>query len=150
MSERTFAMIKPDAFGRRLCGPIIGRYEAKGLKIVGMKMQIVSRELAEEHYAVHRDKPFFEELVSFITAGPTVQLVLEGPNAIEVVRKINGATNCQNADSGTIRGDYGMTVQCNLVHASDSPENAAAEIALYFKESELWSFGMPDDAWLSA
>ena len=148
MPERTFAMIKPDAFGRRLCGAILSRYEAKGLKVVGLKMQIVPRALAEQHYAEHRGKPFFEDLVQFITSGPTVQLVLEGQNAIEAVRTLNGATNCQNAAVGTIRGDLGLTTQCNLVHASDSAETAAKEIALYFSDEELWSFGMPDDAWL--
>ena len=148
MPERTFAMIKPDAFGRRLCGEILSRYEAKGLKIVGMKLQVVSRDLAEKHYEEHRAKPFFEDLVQFITSGPTVQLVLEGQNAIETVRTLNGATNCQKAAVGTIRGDLGMTTQFNLVHASDSPETAAKEIALYFADAELWSFGMPDDAWL--
>jgi len=148
MPERTFAMIKPDAFGRRLAGEILGRYEAKGLKIVGLKMQIVSQELAEKHYDEHRDKPFFRDLVQFITSGPTVQIVLEGNNAIETVRTLNGATNCQKAAVGTIRGDLGMTTQFNLVHASDSPETAAKEIALYFSDEELWSFGLPDDAWL--
>ena len=146
--ERTFVMIKPDGVGRRLCGNIIRRYEAKGLKLVGLKMQIIARELAEKHYAEHIGKPFFSSLLGFITSGPTIQMVWEGVNAVDTVRKINGATNCQKADVGTIRGDYGMITQSNLVHASDSPETAKREVALYFNESELWQYDMPDQNWL--
>jgi nucleoside-diphosphate kinase len=148
--ERTFVMIKPDAVGRRLCGEIIRRYEEKGLKLVGMKMQIVSRELADRHYAEHRGKKFYESLVAFITSGPTLQMVWEGENAVAVVRKLNGATNSQEADFGTVRGDFGMTVQNNLVHASDSLETAKREITLYFKDSELWSYTLPGEHWLLA
>lgn len=148
MIERTFVMIKPDAFGRRLCGEIIRRYEAKGLKLVGMKLQIVSRALAEKHYAEHAGKGFYESLLEFIMSGPTVQMVWEGENAVAVGRKLNGATNSQEADLGTIRGDFGMTVQNNLVHASDSVETAKREIGIYFDESELWNFAMPDGHWL--
>jgi nucleoside-diphosphate kinase len=147
--ERTFVMIKPDAFGRRLCGEIIRRYECKGLKLVGMKMQVISRDLAERHYAEHRERPFFKDLVGFITSGPTVQMVWEGKNAVAVVRKLNGATNSQEADFGTIRGDFGMSVQNNLVHASDALDTAHREIAIYFQPEELWNHTMPDDAWLS-
>ncbi|MBX7255659.1 MAG: nucleoside-diphosphate kinase [Candidatus Hydrogenedentes bacterium] len=146
--ERTFVMIKPDAVGRRLCGEIIRRYEAKGLKLVGMKMQIVSRELADKHYAEHQGKKFYDSLVAFITSGPTVQMVWEGENAVAVVRKLNGATNSQEADFGTIRGDFGLTVQNNLVHASDSPDTAKREIGIYFAENELWDYSMPDGHWL--
>lgn len=146
--ERTFVMIKPDGVGRRLCGNIIRRYEAKGLKLVGLKMQIITKELAEKHYAEHVGKPFFPSLLSFIMSGPTVQMVWEGLNAVETVRKINGATNCQKADVGTIRGDYGMNTQNNLVHASDSVETAKREIELYFSETELWQYDMPDQNWL--
>ncbi len=148
MIERTFVMIKPDAFGRRLCGEIIRRYEAKGLKLVGMKLQIVSRALAEKHYAEHAGKGFYESLLEFIMSGPTVQMVWEGENAVAVGRKLNGATNSQEADLGTIRGDFGMTVQNNLVHASDSVETAKREIGIYFDEDELWNFAMPDGHWL--
>ncbi len=148
MIERTFVMIKPDAFGRRLCGEIIRRYEAKGLKLIGMKLQIVSRELAEKHYAEHAGKGFYESLLEFIMSGPTVQMVWEGENAVAVGRKLNGATNSQEADLGTIRGDFGMTVQNNLVHASDSVETAKREIGIYFNESELWNYSMPDGHWL--
>lgn len=148
MIERTFVMIKPDAVGRRLIGGVIGRYEAKGLKLVALKMQIVSQELARKHYAEHENKPFYPALVDFITSGPTIQMVWEGEEAIAVVRKVNGATNSREADIGTIRGDYGLTVQKNIVHASDGPETAEREIGLYFDSSELWDYSQPDDAWL--
>ena len=148
VTERTFVMVKPDAMGRRLCGEIMGRYERKGLKLVGLKMRIVSRELAERHYAEHKGKPFYPTLLEFITSGPTVQMVWEGEEAVSVVRKINGATSSLEADVGTIRGDFGLTVQKNLVHASDSPETAAREVGLYFTDAELWDYGMPDERWL--
>ena len=148
MIERTFVMVKPDGVGRRLVGEIVHRYEAKGLKLVGMKLQIISRDLAGKHYAEHAEKPFFNDLVAFITSGPSVQMVWEGESAVEVVRKVNGATNCVKADVGTIRGDLGLTTQNNLVHASDSPETAAREIAVYFTDSELWDYAMPDGHWL--
>lgn len=149
MSERTFVMIKPDGFGRRLCGEIIRRYEAKGLKLIGLKLQVLTQGIAEEHYAEHAEKPFFGELVAFITSGPTVQMVWEGESAVEVARKINGATNSLEAEIGTIRGDFGLTVQNNMVHASDSPESAEREITLYFSREELLSYAMPDEHWLS-
>ncbi len=148
MIERTFVMIKPDAVGRRLIGEVIARYEAKGLKLVGLKMQIISRELAEKHYAEHQGKPFYPGLVDFITSGPTVQMVWEGEEAIAVVRKLNGATNSREADIGTIRGDFGLTVQKNIVHASDAAETAEREIALYFGPGELWDYPLPAEAWL--
>ena len=148
MIERTFVMIKPDAFGRRLCGEIIGRYERKGLKLVGMKLQVVSGALAEQHYAEHKGKKFYPALVEFITSGPTVQMVWEGENAVAAVRKMNGATNSQEADLGTIRGDHGLTVQNNLVHASDSVDTATREIAIYFRPEELFDHVMPDEKWM--
>jgi len=141
-------MIKPDAVGRRLIGEVIGRYEAKGLKLVGLKMQIVPKALAERHYAEHRGKPFYPGLLDFITSGPTVQMVWEGEDAIAVVRKLNGATNSREADIGTIRGDFGLTVQKNIVHASDAAQTAEREIALYFEPSELWDYSQPDEDWL--
>jgi len=146
--ERTFVMIKPDAVGRRLCGEIIRRYEAKGLRLVGMKMQVISMELAAKHYAEHVDKPFYPGLVKFITSGPTLQMVWEGLEAVNAVRKMNGATDCRKADVGTIRGDFGLNTRNNLVHASDSIETARREIALYFREDELWDYTMPDGHWL--
>jgi len=148
VAERTFVMIKPDGVGRRLAGEVIRRYEAKGLKLVGLKMRIVPRELAERHYAEHKGKGFYDALLAFITSGPTIQMVWEGLEAVAVGRRINGATNPQAADVGTIRGDYGLTVQNNIVHASDSPETAAREIALYFNDDELLTYPMPDDPWL--
>lgn len=149
MIERTFVMIKPDGVGRRLCGDIIGRYERKGLRLTGLKMQVISRDLAERHYAEHAGKAFYDGLVSFITSGPTIQMVWEGPGAVETVRKMNGATDCLKADIGTIRGDFGLNTRNNVVHASDSVETAAREIKLYFEDSELWEFPMPDGHWLS-
>ncbi len=148
MAERTFAMIKPDGVGRRLCGEIIRRYEAKGLKLVGLKMQMLPKDLAEKHYAEHVGKPFFPSLLAFITSGPTIQMVWEGINAVEIVRKMNGATSCREAAMGTIRGDFGLNTQNNIVHASDSVATADREIALYFSDAELWDFPMPDDQWL--
>ncbi len=142
-------MVKPDGVGRRLVGEMIRRYERKGLKLVGMKMQIMSEELARTHYAEHAERPFFGDLVRFITSGPTVQMVWEGPSAVEVVRKINGATDCLDADVGTIRGDYGLSLQNNMAHASDSVETAEREIGLYFTDDELLDYSMPDDIWLS-
>ena len=141
-------MVKPDGVGRRLIGEIIGRFESKGLKLIGLKMQIMTEELAGKHYAEHAEKPFFGELVEFITSGPTVQMVYEGNGAVEVVRKMNGATNSLNADVGTIRGDYGLSMQNNIVHASDSVETANREIALYFDNAELVDWSTPDAHWL--
>jgi nucleoside-diphosphate kinase len=142
-------MIKPDGVGRRLCGEIIGRYERKGLRLVGLKLQVLRRELAETHYEEHVGKPFYPGLMAFITSGPTIQMVWEGNEAVDVVRKINGATNCLAADIGTIRGDFGANTQKNLVHASDSPETAAREIAIYFSDDELFGYDMPDGQWLA-
>ncbi len=149
MSERTFVMVKPDGVGRRLVGEMIGRFEARGLKLVGLKMQILSDDIAKTHYAEHAERPFFGDLVRFITSGPTVQMVWQGASAVDVVRKMNGATNCLEADVGTIRGDLGLSLQNNMVHASDSPDTAVREIGLYFKDEELWDYTLPDDHWLA-
>lgn len=146
--ERTFVMVKPDGVGRGLVGECIHRFERRGLKLVALKMQQLSVEQAHKHYGEHKGKPFFEELVAFITSGPTVQLVLEGKDAIAQVRKMNGATNCLDAAVGTIRGDLGLSNQKNLVHASDSPETAAREIALYFNEDEIVTYELPIASWL--
>ena len=135
--ERTLVLIKPDAVHRRLVGHIIGRFEQKGLKLVGLKMLRVSEELARRHYAAHEGKPFYEPLVRFITSGPTVALVLEGKRAVEVARKMMGATFGADAQPGTIRGDLAISNRFNLVHGSDAPETAQAEIALFFSKDEL-------------
>ncbi len=135
--ERTFVMLKPDAVERRLIGEIIGRLERRGLRIVGMKMLVPTRELAEAHYAVHRGKPFYEELVAFVTGGPVVAMAVEGPNAIQLVRAMMGATRPTEALPGTIRGDLTVDVQRNLIHGSDGPETAMSELAIWFRPEEL-------------
>jgi len=132
--ERTFVMLKPDAVKRRLVGEIIKRIEAKNLNIVALKMIHIDRKLAETHYSEHRDKPFFKDLVDFITSGPAVAMIVEGPNAISVIRAMMGATNPFNAAPGTIRGDFGLDLTQNLIHGSDSPQSAARELALFFPE----------------
>ena len=134
--ERSLILVKPDAFARGLTGEIIARFERKGLKIVAMKHMTVSNELAEEHYGEHRDKPFFGDLVEFITGDPLVALVLEGHEAVKAARQVIGATNPIEAAPGSIRGDYGLEVQTNLVHGSDSSESSAREIGLFFPELE--------------
>lgn len=147
-SERTFLMIKPDAVQRGLTGEIIKRVESKGLKIVAMKMIKVTREKAEEHYAEHRDKAFFKELVSFITSSPVVVCVVEGKNAISVVRKLIGKTDPKEAEPGTIRGDLALEITYNCVHASDSQKTAEREIKLYFSEEEILNYKRAGEEWL--
>lgn len=137
--ERTYIMVKPDGVQRHLVGEIIRRFETRGLRLVGLKMLVPSRETAETHYAVHRERPFYGELVDFITSGPVVAMVWEGTEAIKLTRTMIGATKPIEALPGTIRGDFTTEIQTNLVHGSDSPENASAEIALWFKPEELLS-----------
>ena len=132
--EETLVLIKPDGVKRHICGEILTRYERKGLQIKAMKLLQAPNELAEEHYAEHKDKPFFGELVDFITSGPVLAFVLAGKNAVTSVRNINGATNPIDATPGSIRGDYALTMDSNVVHASDSVESAAREIHLWFPE----------------
>jgi nucleoside-diphosphate kinase len=132
--ERTLILVKPDAFERRLTGEILARFERKGLTIAAMKHMTVERELAEQHYDEHSEKPFFEELVNFITSGHLVALVLEGHEVIRAARQVIGVTNPLEAAPGSIRGDFGLEVQTNLVHGSDSPESAGREIGLFFPE----------------
>ena len=150
MTERTLVLVKPDGVQRLLTGRILARYEDRGLKLVGLKLIHVSRELAEKHYAVHREKPFFTGLVDFITSAPLVAAVLEGPNAIAVVRAMNGATRPHEAAPGSIRGDFALETAQNLVHASDSPENAASEVALWFDAAELLTYEREIDRWVLA
>jgi nucleoside-diphosphate kinase len=147
-TERTLILIKPDGVQRALIGRIIERYEQRGLRIVGIKMVHADRALAERHYAVHRDKPFFAGLVEFITSAPLVAMAVEGPKAISVCRDINGATRPAEAAPGTIRGDMALDTGHNLVHGSDSPETAATELALWFKPDELFDYPRDLDGWV--
>ena len=150
MNERTLVLIKPDGVQRLLAGRILARYEDRGLKIVGLKLVLVPRDLAERHYAIHREKPFFGSLVDFITSSPLVALAVEGPNAIAVVRSMVGATRPNEAASGTIRGDFALETAQNLIHASDGPETAAAELALWFGAAELLDYERDIDRWALA
>lgn len=147
MNERTLILIKPDGVQRLLVGRIIARFEERGLKIVGLKLVAVDRALAERHYAIHRDKPFFGGLVEFIISSPLVAMVLEGPNAIAVARAMVGATRPQEAAPGTIRGDLALETGQNLIHASDGPETAADELALWFAPGELADYRRDIDRW---
>ena len=148
MKQRTLVLLKPDAVNRRLIGEIIARFERKGLKIVAMKMLWVSRELAEKHYEMHRGKPFYESLLDYITSSPVVAMVIEGEQAIEVVRKMMGKTNGIEAEPGTIRGDYSLNIQNNLVHGSDSEESAKREISLFFRDEEIYDYRLVDEVWV--
>ena len=132
--DRTLILVKPDAFERGLTGEVIARFERKGLRIIDVSHMIVNRDLAERHYAEHIERPFFRDLVEFITGGPIVALVLEGHEAVSAARQVIGATNPLEAAPGSIRGDFGLDVQANLVHGSDSPESAVREISLFFPE----------------
>ena len=132
--DRTLILVKPDAFARGLTGEVIARFERKGLRIVALKAMELERELAERHYEEHREKPFFSDLVEFITGGPLVAMVLEGHEAVTAARQVIGATNPLEAAPGSIRGDFALEVQTNLVHGSDSPESAGREVGLFFPE----------------
>lgn len=147
-TERTLIIVKPDAVERRLIGEIVRRLERKGLKLVGLKMTRLPPELVAKHYEEHRDKPFYSGLQRFMTAGPVVVIAVEGTRAIEVTRRLMGATFAHQAEAGTIRGDLGLSEQFNLVHGSDSPESAARELALFFNEEELLEYALPEEKWL--
>jgi nucleoside-diphosphate kinase len=147
--QRTLILLKPDCVHRRLVGAILQRFEQKGLRLVGLKFVQARRALAEKHYAVHKGKPFYDSLLAFLTAGPTVAVVFEGREAVAAARNLMGATDGVKAPPGTIRGDFAISVQNNLVHGSDSPENAAAEIALWFRPEELVSYQPVDSAWVA-
>tara|TARA_Y100000758_G_scaffold291636_1_gene246145 strand:- start:243 stop:791 length:549 start_codon:yes stop_codon:yes gene_type:complete len=149
-TERSLILFKPDCIQRRLSGQLLCRIEDKGMKIVGMKMLQVTPELAREHYAEHIEKPFYPLLEEFITAGPVIALVVEGPEAIGVIRTLLGPTNGRDAAPGTIRGDYGASRQMNLVHGSDGPEAAAREIDIYFRPEELCDYTPTLDGWVCA
>jgi nucleoside-diphosphate kinase len=147
--QQTLILLKPDCVHRRLVGTLIHRLEQKGLRLAGLKLVQASRTLAERHYAVHKGKPFYEPLLQFLTAGPTVALVWEGREAVAVARNLMGVTDGTKAAPGTIRGDFAISVQNNLVHGSDSPENAAAEIALWFRPDELVAWQPADTRWVA-
>jgi len=146
--QRTLILLKPDALQRRLVGSILQRFEQKGLRIAALKLLQTDRVLAEKHYAVHKGKHFYESLVQFITSGPTVAAVLEGREAVAVVRSMMGATDGAKSPPGTIRGDFGISVQNNLIHGSDSPENAETEIKLWFEPKEVLSYALVDANWV--
>ena len=146
--ERTLILVKVDGVQRRLVGEILGRFEAKGLKLVGLKFRQFPREVIEEHYGEHRDKPFFPNVVGFMTSGPVCALALEGPEAISVCRKLIGQPQAREADPGTLRGDLGISRQFNLVHGSDSAESAERELALWFSGEELVDYSLCDEVWL--
>lgn len=138
-------MLKPDAVLRRLTGEILSRFEERGLKITAAKLLVMEKDLAETHYAEHSEKPFFKDLVEYITSGPVLALVIEGEDCISLIRKMVGATNPKEADLGTIRGDYAIDTGRNIIHASDSTESANREISLFFNDSEIYKYSLPDE-----
>ncbi len=146
--ERTFCLVKPDGVQRGLVGQIVGRFEARGLKLVGLKLVRISRPLAEEYYVEHKGKPFFPGLVAYVTAGPAVAMLWEGANAVAVVRKTMGATDPAKAEPGTIRADFGLTVERNVVHGSDSVESARREAALFFLPEEILAYERLHPPWI--
>lgn len=148
LTERTFVLLKPDAVHRGLVGAVVHRFERRGLKMVGLKMMRVSRSLAESYYAEHKGKSFFEGLMKYISSGPIVAMVLEGDNAIAIVRRMMGKTNSAEAEPGTIRGDFALTIGRNIIHGSDSVESAKREIGFFFKADELHEYVRIDEAWL--
>lgn len=145
--EKTFVMVKPDGVQRGLIGEVVSRFENKGLKLVGAKLMAVPSNLAEQHYAEHKERPFFGELVNFITSSPVFAMVLEGDNAISVARNMMGKTNPAESAPGTIRGDLGLTIGMNIIHGSDSPESATREIGLWFANDTV-AYDKAVDAWL--
>lgn len=148
--ECTFAMVKPDGVQRGLVGEVISRFEKKGIKLAAIKLMQITPELAEKHYAEHKERPFFGDLVGFITSGPVVAMVLEGENVISMVRTMMGATNPKDSALGTIRGDLAMTIDKNIIHGSDSPESAIREIGIFFKEDEIVNYKKAGEEWIYA
>ncbi|MFD2630687.1 nucleoside-diphosphate kinase [Oceanobacillus kapialis] len=146
--EKTFLMVKPDGVQRNLIGEIVNRFEKKGFKLVGAKLMKVSEDLAKNHYAEHKERPFFGELVDFITSGPVFAMVWEGEKVISTAREMMGKTNPLEAAPGTVRGDFGITVGKNVIHGSDSPESSEREIGLFFNESEITTYDKQDSAWI--
>ncbi|MBM7701721.1 nucleoside-diphosphate kinase [Metabacillus iocasae] len=146
--EKTFIMVKPDGVQRNIIGDIVSRFERKGFQLAGAKLMNISTELAENHYGEHKEKPFFGDLVEFITSGPVFAMVWQGENVIASSRQMMGKTNPKEALPGTIRGDYGLIVDKNVIHGSDSPESAEREIGLFFKEEELVSYDKTMNTWV--
>jgi nucleoside-diphosphate kinase len=146
--KKTFMMVKPDGVQRGLIGEVVSRFEKKGFQLIGAKLMMVSRELAEKHYEEHRERPFFAELVDFITSGPVFAMVWQGDQIITVSRQMMGKTNPAEASSGTIRGDFAVNVAMNIIHGSDSPESAKRELALWFREEEQLPFARTMDRWI--
>jgi nucleoside-diphosphate kinase len=144
MMEKSFVMMKPDAVQRRLMGQVLSRFEEKGLQIVAAKLMHISEDLAKEHYGEHSEKPFFGGLVEYITSSAVLAMVIQGDDCISLIRKMVGATNPKEADLGTIRGDFALDMGRNIIHASDSPQSAEREIALFFDETEIVEYEMPD------
>ncbi len=147
--EKTLLILKPDCIQRRLIGRVIQRFEDKGLTIAAMKLIRITEAMAKTHYAPHKDKPFFPSLLQYITSGPVVVMIVAGPNAIAVSRKLMGKTFGFDAEAGTIRGDFGNSKTFNLIHGSDSPESAETEIAIYFDPAEIMDYTPVDDGWIS-
>ncbi|WP_313890990.1 nucleoside-diphosphate kinase [Psychrobacillus sp.] len=147
--EKTFLMVKPDGVQRNLIGEIVGRFEKKGFQLVGAKLMQIPAELAEQHYGEHKERPFFGELVEFITSGPVFAMVWEGENVISTARLMMGATNPKESAPGTIRGDFAVTVGKNIIHGSDAPESAEREIGLFFKEEELVAYAKDANNWVN-
>lgn len=147
--EKTFLMVKPDGVQRNLVGEIVSRFEKKGFQLAGGKLMVISKELAEQHYGEHKERPFFGELVDFITSGPVFAMVWEGENVIATARQMMGSTNPKDAAPGTIRGDFAVTVGKNIIHGSDSPESAEREIGLFFNESELAGYSKLINDWVN-
>lgn len=146
--QRSFVMIKPDGVQRELVGDIIGRFEKKGVKLVGMKLIVLNEELAKKHYEVHKERPFFKDLIKFIISGPVIAMVMEGEGVINVIRKMVGATKPGDAEPGTIRGDFVLDAGQNIIHASDSLENAKNEIDLYFNCNEIIDYKLAVRPWI--
>lgn len=145
--ERSLVLIKPDAIQRGLIGKIITRIEKKGLKLIALKMIHMNKELAERHYAIHKGKPFYEDLIAFITSSPVIAVVIQGDNVVEIIRRTMGETNPVKSAPGTIRGDFAVTMKHNLIHGSDSVENATTEIELFFSKDEICDYSRDIDRW---
>lgn len=148
MMEKSFVMMKPDAVSRRLMGKVLTRFEEKGLQIIAIKMLHIDENLAKEHYGEHAEKPFFNDLVNYITSSPSLAMVIKGDDAVSLIRNMVGATNPKEADLGTIRGDFAMDMGRNIIHASDSQKSAEREINLFFNDDEICDYSIIDSCWI--